>query len=100
MYRQGVRDTREAYGILLSHTKRSITIRKGGDVIRIKEGLIGDVVGEEHFKLLRVQLANDVVINGLDRVSLETGLRRKIVRILTTIRFVIGPASSPTRYIP
>ncbi len=87
MYRPGAREARETYGILLGHSRRSITVRKGGEVIRVRDGLIGDVVGEEHFKLLRVQLANDVVINGLDRVSLETGLRRKVVRILTTIKY-------------
>ncbi len=87
MYRPGARETRETYGILLGHSRRSITVRKGGEVIRVRDGLIGDVVGEEHFKLLRVQLANDVVINGLDRVSLETGMRRKVVRILTTIKY-------------
>ncbi len=81
------REARESFGVLVSFTRRSLSIKKRGGVVRVRNSLVGEVVGEEYLKLLLVQLDENAIVNDLDRLSLEGPYRRKVVRVLGAIEY-------------
>jgi len=81
------KENREYYGIILYFDRRSISFKRRGNIIRLRNSLIGEVLGEEYLKFLKVQLNHDIVVNPMERVCLDGPYRRKVARVIGLVRY-------------